>query len=194
MADQLEKSYQQSKEIQEQLRMIEQQRKKAEADLKRIRNYTNAPVEFGQQTGKYGTHPYVSSKLFAGQRNPYARSKQNAYFKGDELISASTLMKMYSENRPRLNKTESVRKVIERLFKNFENPDSLVFKPTGENSDEEELLTELSYTMQKFQRAVFGAAKREKINISGVAAPLSRGAQKFLTGNLFYQAGDFTSG
>ena len=194
MADQLEKSYQQSKEIQEQLRMIEQQRKKAEADLKRIRNYTDAPVEFGQQTGKYGTHPYVSSKLFAGQRNPYARSKQNAYFKGDELISASTLMKMYSENRPRLNKTESVRKVIERLFKNFENPDSLVFKPTGENSDEEELLTELSYTMQKFQRAVFGAAKREKINISGVAAPLSRGAQKFLTGNLFYQAGDFTSG
>ena len=187
MANQLEKSYQQSKEIQEQLRMIEQQRKKAEADLKRIRNYTNAPVEFGEKTSeKYGTHPYVSSKLFAGQRNPYARSKQNAYFKGDELISASTLMKMYSENRPRLNKTESVRKVIERLFKNFENPDSLVFKPTGENSDEEELLTELSYTMQKFQRAVFGAAKREKINISGVAAPLSRGAQKFLTGNLFY--------
>lgn len=194
MADQLEKSYQQNKEIQEQLRKIEQQKKKAEADLKRIRNYTDAPVEFGEQTGKYGTHPYVSSKLFAGQRNPYARSKQNAYFKGDELISASTLMKMYSENRPRLNKTESVRKVIERLFKNFENPDSLVFKPTGENSDEEELLTELSYTMQKFQRAVFGAAKREKVNISGVAAPLSRGAQKFLTGNLFYQAGDFTSG
>ena len=194
MADQLEKSYQQNKEIQEQLRKIEQQKKKAEADLKRIRNYTDAPVEFGEQTGKYGTHPYVSSKLFAGQRNPYARSKQNAYFKGDELISASTLMKMYSENRPRLNKTESVRKVIERLFKNFENPDSLVFKPIGENSDEEELLTELSYTMQKFQRAVFGAAKREKVNISGVAAPLSRGAQKFLTGNLFYQAGDFTSG
>ena len=194
MADRLEEGYKQDKEIQAQLKKIEQERKKVEADLKRIRNYTEAPVEFGQQTGKYGTHPYVSSKLFAGQRNPYARSKQNAYFKGDELISASTLMKMYSENRPRLNKTESVRKVIERLFKNFENPDSLVFKPIGENSDEEELLTELSYTMQKFQRAVFGAAKREKVNIGDVAAPLSRGAQKFLTGNLFYEAGDFTSG
>ena len=194
MADRLEERYKQDKEIQAQLKKIEQERKKVEADLKRIRNYTEAPVEFGEKTDKYGTHPYVTSKLLAGQRNPYARSKQNAYFKGDELISASTLMKMYSENRPRLNKTESVRKVIERLFKNFENPDSLVFNPTGENSDEEELLTELSYTMQKFQRAVFGAAKREKVNIGGVAAPLSRGAQKFLTGNLFYEAGDFTSG
>lgn len=118
MADRLEEGYKQDKEIQAQLKKIEQERKKVEADLKRIRNYTEAPVEFGEKTSeKYGTHPYVTTKLFAGQRNPYGRTKQSAYFKGDEQISASTLVKMYLENKPRLKNTESPRKVVERIFK-----------------------------------------------------------------------------
>ena len=47
--------------------------------------------------------------------------------------------------------------------------------------------------MQKFQRAVIGAAKREKIDIRGAAAPLNRGAQKFLTGDVLREAGDYNS-
>lgn len=193
MADRLEEGYKQNKEIQAQLKKIEQERKKVEADLKRIRNYTEAPVEFGEKTDKYGTHPYVTSKLLAGQRNPYAHSKQNAFFKGDEQISASTLMKMLAENKPRMGKTESVKKVVERLFKNFENPDNLAFRSPSGTTDAEEIVAELFSTLQKFQRSVYGAAKREKVNIGSFVAPLNRGAQKFLSKDYFYEAGDFNA-